>query len=149
DLLRGGVPSAGAAGPPVVLGDPDFGEGNRRPDALIPPRPKSEFRGRLWTGFLGLVTLGLFKSVRGVHRRRAPGGQQGHRLTQFQPVPGARPEAEQIAELFGVRAWLGEEAQKSRLAACRSPRVLHLATQAFALGDPPGENVRPTDAAPE
>jgi CHAT domain-containing protein/tetratricopeptide (TPR) repeat protein len=147
DLLRAGLPAPGTAAPPVVVGDPDFGEVARQPDAPVAPRPKGGFLGRLWTALRRLVTLGRVKSVRGASRRPAPGGQQGRR--QFQPLPGARAEAEEIAELLGVRAWLGEEATKSRLAACRSPRVLHLATHAFAVEESSPDTARPADAAPE
>src|SRR5262249_29398165 len=80
-------------------------------------------------------------------RRPVPDGRQGRR--QFQPLPGARAEAERIAGLLGVRAWLGEEADKSRLAACPSPRVLHLATHAFAVAESSSGSACPADAAPE
>jgi CHAT domain-containing protein len=76
-----------------------------------------------------------------------PGGQQGR--WQFQPLPGARAEAERIAGLLGVRAWLGEEAAKSRLATCHSPRILHLATHAFAVAESPSDTARPANAASE
>jgi CHAT domain-containing protein/tetratricopeptide (TPR) repeat protein len=147
DLLRAGLSDPRSAAPPVVLGDPDFGEVVRRPDAPAVPRPKGECFGRLWTALRRLATLGRFKSVRGVSRRPVPGGQQGG--WQFQPLPGARAEAVEIAELFGVRAWLGEEAVKSRLAACPSPRVLHLATRAFATAESSPDTARRADAAPE
>jgi CHAT domain-containing protein len=64
-------------------------------------------------------------------------------------LPESRPEAEQIAELFGVRAWLGRDADKSSLAAHRSPRILHLATHAFALRDPTSESVPPAHSTSE
>ncbi len=44
---------------------------------------------------------------------------------------------------------MGGEAAKSRLTACRSPRVLHLATHAFALGETGSDSARLTGAAPE
>jgi hypothetical protein len=49
--------------------------------------------------------------------------------TPFLPAPGTRVEGEQVAALLGVRAWLGSEATRERLLDCRSPRILHLATQ--------------------
>jgi CHAT domain-containing protein len=64
-------------------------------------------------------------------------------------LPETRTEAEQVAELFGVRAWLGCEAEKSRLTACHAPRVLHLATHLFTWGNLPGEAARLTNPAPE
>jgi CHAT domain-containing protein len=68
---------------------------------------------------------------------------------QFDPLPATRAEAEQVAEALGVRAWVGAEATSSRLTACRSPRILHLATHAFCLGDLPSEAARAASATPE
>jgi CHAT domain-containing protein len=147
DLLRGGPPAPGTAAPPVVLGDPDFGELTRPPDAPVASRPKGGWFGRLWTALRYRFTLGRFKSIRSASRRPAPGGQQGR--WQFQPLPAARAEAEEIAELLGVRAWLGQDASRSRLAACPSPRVLHLATHAFAVAESSSGSACPADAAPE
>jgi CHAT domain-containing protein len=133
DLLRTVGQSVGSAAPPVVIGGPDFGAPIQEPDTGATPRLKGDFWGRLWTTVRRVVTLGQFQPVQET-TRPAPEGPKGGR--QFQPQPETRREAEQIAELLGVRAWVGGEADKDRLTACRSPRVLHLATQAFALGEP-------------
>jgi CHAT domain-containing protein len=108
---------------------------------------KKEVLGRLWTAVRHLVTLGRFKSTQNASRFPAPGGQQGR--WRFQPLPASRTEAELTGDLLGVRAGLGEEAAKSRLAANPSPRVLHLATHAFAVSDASRDTARPAAAAPE
>jgi tetratricopeptide (TPR) repeat protein/CHAT domain-containing protein len=143
DLLRDPAPPPGTASPPVILGDPDFGEMKPTPDAGAAALAKGTFWSRVWTTLGRLVTLGFSKPDRESARCPAPGG------LRFDSLPGTREEAEQIAELFGVRPWLGGEAEKSRLTACRSPRVLHLATHAFALGQPSSEGAPLTNASPE
>jgi ribosomal protein S18 acetylase RimI-like enzyme len=65
-------------------------------------------------------------------RRRV---QSARGVPRFDPLPETRTEAEAIAELLAVRPWLGGEATKSRLTACGSPRVVHLATHVFAPDD--------------
>jgi CHAT domain-containing protein len=133
DLLRTVGPSAGSIAPPVVIGGPDFGEPMQEPAGGAAPPRKGDFWGGLWTTVCRVVTLGQFKPGQATSRP-APGGPPGSR--QSQPLPATRKEAEQIAALLGVRAWVGGEADKERLTACRSPRILHLAAQAFALGEP-------------
>ena len=96
---------------------------------------------RLWTAVRRFVTLGVSQPAKETTRSQAAG--------QFKPLPGTRLEAEQVAALLGVRPWVGGEAAKSRLTACRSPRVLHLATHAFALGETGSDSARLTGAAPE
>ncbi len=77
-----------------------------------------------------------------------PGGEQGEKVNpsalgrlravdrsglSFQPLAGTRQEGNIVAELLGVEALMGDEALESRLKACRSPRILHLATHGFFL----------------
>jgi CHAT domain-containing protein len=130
----------------VVIGDPDFGEPAQTP-AGPPGRATEGFWGRLLTALQRTVTLGRCHSINQVNPRPVSGAQ-GLTL-RFDPLPETRSEAEQIAELLGIHAWLGGEAEKPRLVACRSPRFLHLATHAFAVSEPSSEPVRPTGAAPE
>lgn len=58
-------------------------------------------------------------------------------LNRTQPdfchLPGTQIEGEQIAALLGVRPLLGQQALETRLQACRSPQILHLATHGFFL----------------
>lgn len=53
----------------------------------------------------------------------------------FPPLPGTRGEGESVAALLRVRPWMGKDALEARLKTCRSPRILHLATHGFFLGD--------------
>jgi tetratricopeptide (TPR) repeat protein len=53
----------------------------------------------------------------------------------FAPLPGTRAEGESVARRLGVRPLLGGAALESRLKACGSPRILHLATHGFFLPD--------------
>src|SRR5262249_20176486 len=54
----------------------------------------------------------------------------------FHRLPGTRAEGEQIATRLDVSPWLDATALEGRLkAACRSPRILHLATHGFFLPD--------------
>jgi hypothetical protein len=39
---------------------------------------------------------------------------------EFNPLPATGAEAEQIAAVFGVRAWVGTKADEGRLTGCRS-----------------------------
>jgi CHAT domain-containing protein len=57
-------------------------------------------------------------------------------------------EAEKIAAILGVCAWLGREAARFRLVACPSPRVLHPATHAFAPVESSPDTAQPSEAAP-
>jgi CHAT domain-containing protein/Tfp pilus assembly protein PilF len=69
----------------------------------------------------------------------APGlGRRG----ALAPLPDSRLEGERVAALLGVRAWLGAEALKGRLRACRGPRVLHLVTHGFFVERARGEAPR-------
>jgi tetratricopeptide (TPR) repeat protein len=54
----------------------------------------------------------------------------------FHRLPGTRAEGERIATRLGVSPWLGATTLEGRLkTACRSPRILHLATHGFFLPD--------------
>ena len=94
DLLRAGVPADGAAAPPVVVGDPDFGEGaETTPDPA--PRRKGLIWMRVWTAVRRFVTLRVCQPAKETTRSQA--------VCLFKPLPGTRLEAEQVAELLGVR----------------------------------------------
>ncbi len=54
----------------------------------------------------------------------------------FHRLPGTRAEGKQVAALLDVSPWLDATALEGRLkTACRSPRILHLATHGFFLPD--------------
>jgi CHAT domain-containing protein len=55
----------------------------------------------------------------------------------FGQLPGTRIEGEQIAELLHATPWLGGRVLEASLKACRSPRILHIATHGFFLPDQP------------
>jgi CHAT domain-containing protein/tetratricopeptide (TPR) repeat protein len=55
----------------------------------------------------------------------------------FTRLPGTRAEGERIARRLGVQPLLDGAALEGRLKACRSPRLLHLATHGFFLPDQP------------
>jgi CHAT domain-containing protein len=55
----------------------------------------------------------------------------------FNRLPGTRVEGKRIAEMFKVQPWLADQALEARLKACRSPRILHLATHGFFLANQP------------
>src|SRR5262249_34872288 len=60
----------------------------------------------------------------------------------FVPLPGTCIEGECVAALLGAELLSGDAAQKSSLWSRPSPRVLHLATHGFILGDE-GDEVGP------
>src|SRR5262249_31585607 len=54
----------------------------------------------------------------------------------FHRLPGTRAEGERVATRLGISPWLDAAALEGRLkTACRSPRILHLATHGFFLPD--------------
>jgi CHAT domain-containing protein/tetratricopeptide (TPR) repeat protein len=54
---------------------------------------------------------------------------------RFRRLPGAQVEGERVARSLGVEPLLADDSLEGRLKACRSPRVLHLATHGFFLPD--------------
>jgi CHAT domain-containing protein len=102
-----------AAGPPLVLADPDF-------DSLedsAGTNPTQSADGDV---------------IPAVSRRSVDFGLDDH---QFDRLPASRAEGEEVAALLGVAAVMGTLASEFRLKSCRSPWVLHLATHGFFLGD--------------
>jgi CHAT domain-containing protein len=69
---------------------------------------------------------------------RAPGRRSrdlAKQYERFEALPGSRLEGEHVAGMLGVEPWLQGEALEAPLKACRSPRILHLATHGFFLED--------------
>ena len=108
DALRFRVRSGRQPGEPLVAADPDFDLGVGA-DA---PTPAAPLPCRL---------------SRDLDRSRY----------HFARLPGTRAEGERVARRLGVPPLLDGAALEGRLKACRSPRILHLATHGFFLPDQP------------
>ncbi len=106
DALRFGATPGGAPSASLVLADPDFDLAERQGRPVDPAAP-----GRRWRG---LDRSGI----------------------TFVQLPATRREGERVGALLGVTPWRGADVLEGRLKkACRSPRVLHLATHGFFLED--------------
>ena len=129
--------TTGQPGEPLVVADPDFDL-----EAMAgPPPAKPAFWSRLLgrgkkavaTSLPPVPTPAFTAQFAGRHSRDLDrdGG-----ASCFDRLPGTRVEGERIAALLGVSPWLEAAALEGRLkAACRSPRILHLATHGFFLPD--------------
>jgi CHAT domain-containing protein len=131
DVLRFGTPATSQSAEPLVVADPDFDL-----EAVTIPGP-AQPRVGLWsataTPTQSVPPLPTTARSAGRHSRdldRDRGAYHFHRL------PGTRAEGERVASRLGVAPWLDDAAVESRLkTACRSPRILHLATHGFFLTD--------------
>lgn len=118
DVLRFNAVTSGQSTEPLVLADPDF-------------------------------DLSAKESTTFVNRIKSSGRRSrdlNPSRVYFQPLPGTRVEGEKIAEQLGVKKpLLAGKALETSLKACRSPRILHLATHGFFLEnqkrDPKVENL--------
>jgi CHAT domain-containing protein/Tfp pilus assembly protein PilF len=113
DVLRFGATSSGQPAAALVAADPDFDLDAGQAHA----QATSE-------------TAGALHNARRVSREIHTGD-----LEHLGRLPGTRVEGERIARMLGVKPLLGEEAMEARIKACRSPRILHLATHGFFLAD--------------
>jgi CHAT domain-containing protein/tetratricopeptide (TPR) repeat protein len=107
DLIRFGAASSGQSTAPIVTADPDFD--------LTDKSSPNQYRNE--------------KSPGRVSR------DMGRGKLHFTQLPGTRIEGESIAEMLGVAPMLRGNALESRLKACQSPRILHIATHGFFLQD--------------
>jgi CHAT domain-containing protein len=138
DVLRFGAKVTGEASQPLVLADPDFD----LQDTAIPTPARSRFA--FWSRLLGRF-LGVRAEPESdialpapVPVRRSRDLERDRTTYRFDRLPGTYSEGQAIAALLGVRAWLGPAALEGVLkTACRSPRILHLATHGFFLPDQP------------
>jgi CHAT domain-containing protein len=112
DALRFGAASSGQPTAALVAADPDFDLDAGQAHA----RATSE-------------------TVSVLQRGRVSRETQTADLDKLGQLPGTRVEGERIASMLGVKPLLGEEALEARIKACRSPRILHLATHGFFLAD--------------
>ena len=60
---------------------------------------------------------------------------RGFRGMLFGELPGTEAEGRAIADMLGVEAKMGSTATEDLVKSARSPRVLHIATHGFFLGD--------------
>jgi CHAT domain-containing protein len=109
DVLRFGAASLDIPADPLVVADPDFDLAAANPGTV----PEIREHGGKHSRDLDRSTL------------------------RFGRLHGTRNEGEQVAALLGVQPCLDAEALEARVKACRSPRILHLATHGYFLADQP------------
>jgi tetratricopeptide (TPR) repeat protein len=146
DLLRFQVRSDRPPAGPLVAADPDFDLGVK-PDlagtgrgGADSPAPRKGLWGRLFgRDRLAPARQPAPKAV--VPSPAAPTGRLSRDLDRsqchFVRLPGTRAEGERVARQLRVPPLLDGAALESRLKACRSPCILHLATHGFFLPDQP------------
>jgi CHAT domain-containing protein/tetratricopeptide (TPR) repeat protein len=126
DLVRHGADTHHQASPPLVVADPKFDlrrddQGSRR----------ASFVQKL------LAKWGSRKAGDAWREPASDGAAANHHERNgFEPLPGTRIEGELIAAMLGVPLVCGANALETRIKACASPRVFHLATHGFFLADP-------------
>jgi CHAT domain-containing protein len=112
DVLRFGAADIGQPGGPLIVADPDFDL--EAEEGLAPG--------------LEIATASTGRRSRDLARDRS--------AYHFHRLPGTRVEGERVAAMLDVSPWLDATALEGRLkTACRSPRILHLATHGFFLPD--------------
>lgn len=153
ELYRVLVGQIAAALPGVsrLLIAPD-GALHRLPFAALPDGEQTRLIDRYEVGFLGNGRDLLCPRVAGGFDRPLvvadpdfdAGGSDGPVPAHwFDPVPHAWAEASWIAEHLGADLWAGAKARKTQLQTVRAPRVLHIATHAFAGDAPPRSAATP------
>ena len=129
EVLRFGAASTGQPSQSIVVADPDFDltqagwseslldpDKNAGPSKRPVPTPSSPAPRALQR-----------------HSRELDGDRSAY---HFDRLPGTRSEGERVANLLDVSPWFDATAMEGRLKiACRSPRILHLATHGFFLPD--------------
>jgi hypothetical protein len=139
DVLRFGIGVTGSPGEPLVVADPDFDLQAMSATRPLPARPG------FWSRLLGRGKNTIKPPRQSVPAAATAAGTTGRHsrdldrdrsLYHFHRLPGTRAEGERIAIRLEVSPWLDATALEGRLkTACRSPRILHLATHGFFLPD--------------
>ncbi len=138
DVLRFGAVATGQPGGPLVVADPDFDL------ETVPMREPAQPKAGFWSRLLGRGKKATATPIQSVPAlaTTASSGRHSRDLDRdrgayhFHRLPGTRAEGERIAALLDVSPWLDATALEGRLkTACRSPRILHLATHGFFLPD--------------
>jgi CHAT domain len=137
DVLRLGAAISGEAGVPLVVADPDFDLNT------VALRKMAQPRAGLLSRVLGRGKQAMTlpdQSPRATAMTASAGGRHSRDVDRtcgdyhFHRLPGTREEGNHIANLLNVSPWLDATALEGRLkTACRSPRILHLATHGFFL----------------
>jgi tetratricopeptide (TPR) repeat protein len=144
DALCLGAASEGPTTDPLVIADPDFElAAAMTADRQAEEVDRSQKKPGWWSRLFGrrqvaapvasdaTAALAVALELPGRHSREL---RRGH--FHCNRLPGTRVEGERVADLLRVRPWLGAAALEGRLKhACRSPRLLHLATHGFFLPD--------------
>jgi CHAT domain-containing protein len=139
DVLRFGAETTGQPGEPLVVADPDFDLETLIPTGTVPAKPG------FWSRLLGRGKKAVETPTSSIPAQEtaAPfSGRHSRDLDRdrsayhFHRLPGTRAEGERVATQLDVSPWLDATALEGRLkTACRSPRILHLATHGFFLPD--------------
>jgi tetratricopeptide (TPR) repeat protein len=144
DALRFREATSGRPSAPLVLADPDLDLGRKELSAASSGRSQIDLsapkvKAGLWSGLFARQRVAQASPSAQPVRSATPVGRKSRdldpRTLHFESLPGTRVEGEQVAEMLGVRPWLGEAALEAPLKACKSPRILHLATHGFFLRD--------------
>jgi tetratricopeptide (TPR) repeat protein len=160
DVLRFGATVTGGPGSPLVVADPDFDLEATIPTRSVPARRGSwsrlyretlfpngpvPARPTFWSRLLGRGKTGIKTRMPAVPTPETTARSAGRHsrdldrdrgVYHFHRLPETRAEGEGIAAKLNISPWLDAAAMEGRLkTACRSPRILHLATHGFFLPD--------------
>jgi CHAT domain-containing protein len=111
DILRLKAEATGQPTDPLVIADPDF-------DLRREERAEAAVTGEAQGQQLQVIKSGSDSDT-----------------IRFKRLPGTRAEGKRIADMLGVPPLLAADVLESRLKACRSPCILHIATHGFFLAD--------------
>jgi tetratricopeptide (TPR) repeat protein/CHAT domain-containing protein len=146
DLLRFQVRSSREPAEPLVAADPDFdlaATAEATPPtqlATAQPAPRRGFWGRLFGRRPASPAQESAPQLVACPSPTAPAAGRlsrdfDRRQYHFSHLPGTRAEGERVGRRLGVPPLLAGAALEGRVKACRSPRILHLATHGFFLPD--------------